>query len=505
MTFRLAALACAAILLVPAPAAAFASRSHQKATSRALRDGFASLKAPLACAAAPDSAAFLRYLHGLLLDAASATGDAGFARRWPTAATFDAFAARVFLDLTQDPRFRVRGLDEAPCPQGGTLHDLLVQGSVLPDDDGRNRARVAYGADRQPLRGTSGPLPADPIVLDMGGIEGLASQAHAHYTLAPDRTSDPMALLSDPGRFAVATAVPGGPITLGPDMAREHFLLALLASGWEGDPDRVLTGTWLGAALHYVQDAADPLHTVQIGSPCVLAKAVAAFAVRAAATLGGYLGDLMSPVKVATDVVSNYHLAAEAHWDAALPRWDLAVVPRPIDSLAGTAAILDEALAIADETAADARASGPALYAAMCDATSRDLAAYGVRIEDGPDDPAWWGGDGDAIRKVLDIGEESVGRATASSARLLDAFAMLGDWAGTPEGRAAIAKRLLKLRMDAVQAREDRLKAWSEAHPEGIADSSGPFRSPAFAAVELLLFGLVAWRVRRWVARRSNA
>lgn len=490
------------LLLYSGQAFSYTTETHKSMTTLVAADYF---DFPKSCEKDVDLDGFIRFVYGLLRAAANELGETEFEKRWPTSDAFDAFEFKGFLDLSQSPNIQVPGVDTLPCDKSGVA--LLAKASTYPDEDGRNRDRLAYGPDRKPISGRDGPYPADPIIMDMGGLGGLRSQAHAHYVLSDELSSNPLMLFTNPEQFAVADYADDGPITLGTEMAKEHFLLALLAASWAGDREHILTLTWLGSALHYVQDASDPLHTVQVGAPCIAYKALRAFAGRALGTFWGFLGELRPFSDVAADIISNYHLAIEAHWESAYVRYgDLPsenVSPRELrfDYLATLEVAMNAAKLAADE----ARAISRQLFEAACKATSEGLSEYGVKIKDGPDDPTWWVGDGDAIREVLRVGKKSIGIGLSYSKLMLGSALILSGYVAKPEGRMLVAKELLKSRMAAIRARETRLAHFIEKHPEGVTTTQAPFRMPGFAIMEAALLIIIVWcaaRIfRRWFSK----
>ena len=185
--------------------------------------------------------------------------------------------------------------------------------------DQRNRERLAYDADRKPLRDKKGqPVPADPALLNFGKLGFLSSQAHAHYGLPQLQFSDdPEVLKTDPRRFAVASSYPKGPVlTLAAEMAQEHLDLALLASLCatpEGAPaGRALTHLYTGQAFHYLEDVSNQVHTVQVGLYDFFVDAFKARLMMSLRTGGGYLGPLRSLSSIGIDILTNHHTLSEA-------------------------------------------------------------------------------------------------------------------------------------------------------------------------------------------------
>ena len=73
-------------------------------------------------------------------------------KRYPTAAAFDVFAEKQLFQFAPSSKvFGIEAVDERIKP-GATLLELLAIGSAQPDDDWRNRERLAYDDKRQPLK-----------------------------------------------------------------------------------------------------------------------------------------------------------------------------------------------------------------------------------------------------------------------------------------------------------------------------------------------------------------
>ncbi|MBL6976276.1 MAG: hypothetical protein ISR64_11135 [Deltaproteobacteria bacterium] len=496
------------LLLAPARGHTFGSATHRAVTKAALRGILPGADRPVPCTGNPDLTAFFRYLHGRLSSASDADAARDFLARWPSPGKFDAYEAKGFLDLTRNPEFRVNGFDFLACNPVRDGAELVREESVRPDDDGRNQARIAMAQDRSPLGGTHGPYPEDPAVMDLGGLEGLASQAHAHYTLASHGlTASPVALWRQPELFAAATVVPDGPLTLGPAMVKAHFIMALFAASWDDPASRRLSLAYLGHALHYIQDASTPMHTVQAGAPCVVIKALTAFAGRALVTLGGYAGDLKHPFSVAADFISNYHLWIETAWDERgpwiAPEWTF--TPSRTPGIAtgpwrdhGSA--LDAAMDVADEAADRVRHLGPELYKRACEQSLPVLGEYGFELEDGRFRAEDYFRDSAEPNAIIGPGGQAVQTAVVASITLVRAYARLAAWASTPEGGRTLADRLLKERLPALSAREARLMAFMDDNPDGVSPK-GPQRFPSVVVLEALVLLLVAWATARLVRR----
>jgi len=385
---------------------------------------------------------------------------------------------------------------------------MAAMAARIPDEDGRNQERFAYDADSEPLTGKDGPLPEDPAIMDMGGLYGLASQAHAHYVLADRLSSNPFSLWSDPEHFAMGSTVAKGPLSFGTAMMSEHFMMALLAADPE---DEAMSWWFLGNALHYLQDAADPLHTVQVGDPCILSKAFWAWSGKMVSSFGGVCGSLPGLADLAAGILSNHHLWVEAVWaalpieahqsvmscDVVEPKWQ--VEPE---------AVLAMALDLTKETADSARGDAPDLYDAACNAASPMLGEAGIALQDGMFDwTVWVGADLEAMERVKILGGRSVQRAGMASRLLVGAWKRLLPWARTPEGRSAIVARLRAERNAAVAEREKRLNAYMAIYPDGIPQTwpdGFPWMFLVLAATVLFL-GCLIIVLFRLVRRRNRA
>ncbi|MBI5607742.1 MAG: hypothetical protein HY902_02560, partial [Deltaproteobacteria bacterium] len=134
-----------------------------------------------------------------------------FQKRFKNPRAFDAFGIRGFLGLSREPTPAVWGLEEFDREGAPDRFNLVVQGSAQPDLDQRNQRRYAYDDQRQLMHLADGrKVPADPSILNMGDLEGLSSQAHAHYQLAADKPSSDVAVLqSEPWNFVVAAGFDG--------------------------------------------------------------------------------------------------------------------------------------------------------------------------------------------------------------------------------------------------------------------------------------------------------
>lgn len=232
-------------------------------------------------------------------------------RRYPSAGDFDAWAFKELMLLA--PGSTVVGFDVLNTP-GPSQLDSLRWASRQPDDDFRNRERLAYDAHRKPLTDKNGAaVPADPALLNMGKLGTLSSQAHAHYGLADLQFSeDPEVLKTDPKRFAMAIGYAPGPIlTLASEMNQEHVDLGLIAA-LSGAPDAdSLQWQYTGNGLHYLEDVGNQIHTVQVGLYDFFKDAFFDQLWMKIKTGGGYCGEVRSLGSIGVDILSNHHTISE--------------------------------------------------------------------------------------------------------------------------------------------------------------------------------------------------
>jgi hypothetical protein len=301
-------------LATVAPARAFAVDVHEAMTQRALLSSGLAVPVP-----STPGQPFLPDVVRTHLDVrarASGTAEAWTAR-YPTPDHFDAWAYKEFLELA--PEATVQGIDAITLPAdrvfgGMSLLDVAAIGSKQPDDDFRNRDRFAYDADRKRISDANGnPVAVDPALTNMGNLGSLSSQAHAHYALADvEFSDDPEVLKTDPRRFAVPVNWEGAPIqTLAPEMAQTHVDLALLAALSDAPGREMVSWMMFGQAMHYVEDAGNPVHNVQVGLYDFFVDAFFARFELGLRTGGGYVGELRSLASIGIDFLQNHHTIGE--------------------------------------------------------------------------------------------------------------------------------------------------------------------------------------------------
>jgi len=527
------------VLVLSSPPAAFAFSAdvHRAVTERALR-----AVVQTGMTANPDEKLLVKFwiwFGQAMASSSDPTRDGmdpqDFISRYPNPRDFNAIAVRGFLGLQQVGGEQIVGIESFDRADIIDRFNTIVAASVVPDVDKRNQNRYAYDKGHNVVTLKDGrKVPADPMILNMGGVEGLVSQAHAHYQLAADKpSSDPEVLQKEPWNFVIALGFPGKVETYGADMAQMHLDMAILVKYFSDEQINslgdYLSHVWTGAGLHYIEDVAGPLHTVQVGSYNLFKAAKLAYYREALLTAGGTIAPLRSFFSIGVDFLGNCHLLSEA-WlarevdhamggkacqpaiAAALSSLDkddpefLAAVGKQIDPFLtgqftkqpfengeGAGNILAHTLATM------ASREGAQLYDATMTVVNKRWLTVGEKfgtnavIKDtdlaDPADPE--------VKKALaimaGIHARSLQRAATAARLYYKAYQM-----GSPD---AAARRLRRTRLLRLAASEERLKIYLE-HPG--AASSQTVREPIWlygeaATATVLLTGLVTvvWRVRR--------
>jgi len=502
-----------AFVIAPISVLAFGSKTHRDIT-RAVMQTDSNNWEKVLC---PHDFAIYDFL-GFIYDSLQSSD---IKERWKTKDRFDLLALKSFLDLSRNKEVMVAGIDFLPCDDDMTMMGLLLRECTRPDEDFRNQIRFAYSEDGKEIRGTKYPYPDDPIVLDMGGIYGLRGQAHAHYVLREGfggwlgrgmdnkpLSSNPLLLFKEPESFALGTSGLPSVITLGADMTISHLLVALVATYWQNEASKRLSLAFLGHSLHYVQDASDPLHTVQLGNICVARRAGAEFLKRAFITFGGLFGELESPTTAVADAISNLHLFAEALWDerhigAEVSFWHRIYA----DLMRFLGSDIGVVLFSADMAALEARQFAPSLFEALCKCVKDDLWEPGFVLEDGKFRAEDYIKDEEACKKVEEIGRISANIALSNSLALYNAYKNLATT--TDKEKVRMVFSLLERRMDAVKEREKRLHEYMAKNPDGTKPPSGGGRMVWFfiVGVGLLVgfsYALFAVIIRVFTRRPSG-
>jgi len=294
----------------PQTAHAYAEDVHYQLALRALD------KTALSAAAGPANlvaAAAVRSAIDAHARRSPALRDA-WAKRYPTPNDFDDWAFKSFLLL--EPGARIYGIDRLDERVAGSarLVDLVAQAARHPDEDWRNRERLAYDAKRVPIKDAKGAaVAADPAILNMGKLGALSSQAHAHYGLGQVEFSpDADVLKTDPRRFARKAGYERAPIiTLAAEMAQIHLDLALVAALSDAPGATELSWLYAGAGFHYLQDVGNQIHTVQVGLYDFFKDAFLERLKMGLLTGGGYIRPMRSLASIGIDILTNHHVLSE--------------------------------------------------------------------------------------------------------------------------------------------------------------------------------------------------
>jgi hypothetical protein len=390
-----------------------------------------------------------------------------FLMRYPDLAHFDAWEWKRFLGLNPDKA--IAGLDDAPLPAGDDAREVYAQASRLPDDDHRNRERYRHDAQRQVVRDPYGrPLPEDPATLEMGGLDGLSSQAHAHYGLPRIAFSDdPDVLKKDPRRFAIPPTVH----TFGAEYAEMYTDLSVLAASLPGGSR--LSLMLAGAGAHHIQDVANQIHTVQVGVYDFFVDAKLESLKEELRSVGGILRPRPTFVAIGIDIIANHHTLLEYLFGK-----HLFTPGDPVQALAEKAAA-DPTLAASLEQIPPACApgfgravteqvidrssfEGAPVYAAIRQVAVRSLSRVGHHFDE-TDDPDRYIKPGADLANFYDLETRGARRADQASLAWWKRFQACAEAGPAVTGRFADA--LIRDRLDALDAADARARAFVPKPP----------------------------------------
>ncbi len=432
---------------------------------------------------------------------------AAWAARYPTPADFDRWALKELLCLNPDND--VYGFDRFD-PETSQLA-LLSVSARRPDDDYRNRDRLAHDAARKPRDG----VPDDPIILNMGKLGSLSSQAHAHYGLDQlEFSEDPEVLQTDPPRFAVAAGWPGGPIvTLAAEMTQAHLDLATLAAL---DGATGLASAYAGQGFHYLEDTGNPIHTVQVGLYDFFKDAFFQRLGISVGTGGGFFGELPSLASIGIGILTNHHTISEQLAEKKLLAGDARLAGALTGDDADFAATLPTSAA-GDFAVTATRAlihrgapDGAPMYASTRAITHKRYRKWGVSFDDKNDDPeaALRSGVSDAEMEAFwALQETSFRRASTAIRRVWGLHqeaitAALATPEATDAARAEVLDRLVRRQLKARADAEERRAKYLATPP---AEASAPAKQPGVLAAEVggaAVLGFALSRGIRRVVRR---
>lgn len=345
MTFRslkrLAALA--ALLLVPSIALGYGILVHNLVPTRALADLRSLANTPvksttLTGVRTADLERFRLWFYNQAKALPDTAARNGFARRYPTPASFDARAFKELLMMNGEARvlgfdsfpavYRARAqaiarLDPYPQYAEGAslpLATAIATGSLWVDFDHRNGDRLFRGPDGQVRLTASGDtIPFDPMTLNMGALTGETSTNHAHFGLNHlPKSSDESVLRSAPYNYVVAYGFPGEVQTYAEQNAQIYTDLSLLTLLEAGSGMRALSSLYAGMAMHYVADVSNPVHTLQGGTPGIFNDVTLARLIRKFKSGFGLWGIVPTREDLARDILWNLHSMSEKLFQAEL-------------------------------------------------------------------------------------------------------------------------------------------------------------------------------------------
>ena len=476
------------LLLLPVAALGYGTRIHALLPRYALGDR---VHDTLPGITDRDLVEFRAFLYRTATSISDQETRRAFLGRYPDAASFDARAMKEFLMMNGVSH--VLGVDPfeevAPRPSyvpGSRLPRLeaLELGSVYPDLDRRNQDRLLRAPDGTPKRTTRGDsAPFDPMTLNMGGLIGLSSQAHAHYALnRHPKSADPRVLRFAPWDFAIAAGFDGPVETYAPDNAQQYTDLALLAA-YDGRPSGPALGAlFAGMATHYIADAGNAIHTLQVGIYPIFVDATVQHWLRSATRLFGLFGAAPSRNAIGLAIITNLHTLSERLFETEVSSAAVGL-PRLDDSLTvmldDTVLLLrrgdgapDFARAITAALADAGNRDGAEVYRITRDMVVRDarLGKVAVDFDTVPDADLtrWLRNDAAASSRLSQFNSlEARGLARTGSALR----AWWGEYARELTYRSShenlierVATRLVKERLAYLDAAEARRRVWIAAH-----------------------------------------
>ncbi len=524
--------------LAPATSSGYAIQIHNELARRAL------LQSGLGDPATPiDPAAFdkLRTIIDTYARNEPTLRDA-WQKRYPTAASFDAFAEKQLLQLSASSKiFGIDSVDERLKP-GSTMLDVVSWGAGQPDDDWRNRERLAYDDKRQPLKDKFGqPVPADPALLNMGRLGALSSQAHAHYGLAQvEFSGDADVLKKEPRRFARPVGWEKGPImTLAAEMAQIHLDMALIAALSDVPTARELSWQFTGEGFHYMGDVGNQIHTVQVGLYDFFVDAALERLKMGLLSGGGYLGKMRSLGSIGIDILSSHHTLSEeftyrrfkAAIDGKATPETERLLKAPTEEDAEFAKKLDEALAklgpnpergefalVLTRTMIDVSSDqGDDVYRATAAIADPALRTRHKTFDEERDDPEKFvrpvGEVGEAAyREFWALQEQAFRRVGTAKRRWVQLQQKLVASATTPEQKDAlrgeITRRMIQRQLKMLGESEARLGQYLADPPQNI---TAPEKAPGLLAADLFIVSqlvgipLLIMRRRRKAQQKTQA
>jgi hypothetical protein len=337
----------AALLAAPTAVLAYGIWIHAIIPVETLRDFKTAAAVPvistqtISGATDADLVRFRSWLYSRAAAIKDPTLRSAFLKRYPTAASFDAKALKVF--MMDNPDAEVLGIDPfadvyrartpadsaadpTPPYRAGsrlTIATALQMGSVYPDVDRRNQNRLYRDSTgRVVLTAHGDTVPMDPMTLNWGRLTGLSSQAAEHIGLNHERHSSNSSVLSvTPWNFVVAIGYPTDSVeSYAEENAQNYTDLSYLAllSGLQGS--EMLSYLYGGNALHYIADVGNQIHTLQAGIEQFYSDATYDYWWGRLKTLFGLLGSTPSRNSIGIDILTNHHTLSEKLFQVELQR-----------------------------------------------------------------------------------------------------------------------------------------------------------------------------------------
>lgn len=479
-------------LLLPVTALPYAILIHDR-----LPDVFAAEPLLQVRAALPDETGLTRFrtaFYHIILTCTEPALRARFLRRYPAATDFTGQAFKELLGMsaikpalafdaysTVENEAEKTDLHGPIRPgQARTLLEWIRIGSLYPDLDRRNQSRW-WVVNGQIQRSSDGQqIPYDPVILNMGRVERLSGQAHAHYGLnRHPKSDDPKVLKQRPADFAVRIGFPQAPVlTFAPERAQAYGDLALIAQ-YLHEP--ALAALFAGNAFHYLGDVANQIHTIQVGIYDFFVDATLEFWKLNFLRLGGLLGPVMERNQIGIDIIGSHHTWLEEMFRISVQR---ALAGKPLDpalsevedlfradpqseaawaTLPATGPMLRE---LCDRIILLGNVEGPAIYALARRLTKSDLRRAGVNFDfsDQTDERVLAylaaGANPRELARLFTL--EKLGTRRAATAMAL-------WWRSQFSGARSIemrkvSSRLLQQQLDELDAADERRKLWTDLH-----------------------------------------
>lgn len=487
---RLAQLCGLVFLLVPTAASAYSVAIHDK-----LPDALYGLPETEQKVALPDDAGLRRFREAFYHAAAShpdAALRARFVARYPSAEKFTAAAFKEFFGMAAtypalgfDDYAAVAASAEPRDPRGvmrpgveRTVLEWVRIGSMYPDLDRRNRGRWFVVDGRFETTKAGERIPFDPVVLNMGKIDPLSGQAHAHYGLnRHPKSQDPDVLKQHPADFAIPIGFPEAPVmTFAPDRAQAYGELALFAKSMN---EPALAALFAGNAFHYLGDLGNQIHTIQVGIYDFFVDATLQSWKSKLFTLWGLIGTPMERNAIGIDIIGNHHTWSEEIFRIALARAeagrplspalaDASSVfhgdPQAAKQWAPLAAEPEGLRALCDALIHEGNREGPEIYALARKISTNDMRKAGVKFDFELESDAvvvahLEDGHAEDFARMLDIQAQGLRRAATAQALWWTA-----RFTAPPAPRDEVLARLLRRQLDELVSADARRAIWLRKH-----------------------------------------